>query len=87
MLSLAFKQISEAYGVPPYDYPGVQSEETNCLPCARIKRDLYKSQLGGEAITGNTKYFLYKSSAFIYGLLFESNKLFTVYPHLLGNAF
>ena len=59
LLSLAFKQISEAYGVPPYDYPGVQSEETNCLPCARIKRDLYKSQLGGEAITGNTKYFLY----------------------------
>ena len=58
LLSLAFKQITEAYGVPPYDYPGVQSEGGNCLQCDAIKRDLYKSQLGGEATTNADLYRL-----------------------------
>ena len=49
LLSLAFKQITEAYGVPPYAYPGVENFNHSCSTCAAIKRDLYKSQLGGEA--------------------------------------
>ena len=58
LLSLAFKQITEAYGVPPYAYPGVQNGASNCHSCAYLKRDLYKSQLKGESTKNGYIYKL-----------------------------
>ena len=58
LLSLAFKQITEAYGVPPYAYPGVQDGAANCHSCAYLKRDLYKSQLHGESTMNGYIYKL-----------------------------
>ena len=58
LLSLAFRQITEEYGVTPTNYPGIEDSNANCYACAGIKRDLYKSQLGGHSRTNGYIYYL-----------------------------